>query len=96
MRKTTLSISVDEEKAKALRLYLERKDSKLEDEIIELFETLYTKIVPAGVREYIGMANGEDGEQAPTLKTRKYRKRIIEEDGAMTIPAAQVEELIGE
>ena len=96
MRKTTLTISVDEEKVKALRIYLERKDSKLEDEIVEIFETLYTKIVPAGVREYIGMANGENGEQTTALKPRKYRKRIIEEDGAMTIPAAQVEELMGE
>ena len=40
MRKTTLTISVDEEKVKALRIYLERKDSKLEDEIVEIFETL--------------------------------------------------------
>lgn len=96
MRKTTLSISVDEEKAKALRLYLERKDSKLEDEIVEIFETLYTKIVPAGVREYIGMVNGEDGEQTPVIKPRKYRKRIVEDENSMAIPAAQVEEPLEE
>ncbi len=96
MRKTTLTISVDEEKVKALRIYLERKDSKLEDEIVEIFETLYTKIVPAGVREYIGMVNGEDGEQAPVIKPRKYRKRIVEDDNSMAIPAAQVGEPLEE
>ena len=50
----------DEEKVKALRLYLELKGCKLEDELTKIIETLYTKIVPTGVREYIGMSFGEE------------------------------------
>ena len=76
MKKVNLTISTDEEKVKALRLYLEKKDCKLEDELTKLFETLYTKIVPTGVREYIGMSFGEE-PMVP--KPRRNRLRDSEE-----------------
>ena len=78
MKKTTVTISYDEEKVKALRLYLELKDSKLEDELTKIIETLYTKIVPAGVREYIGMSFGEEPLTAAN-KPRRNRTRESEE-----------------
>ena len=77
MKKTTVTISYDEEKVKALRLYLELKGSKLEDELTKIIETLYAKIVPAGVREYIGMSFGEE-PMAP--KPRRNRIRDSEEE----------------
>lgn len=78
MKKTTVTISYDEEKVKALRLYLELKGSKLEDELTKIIETLYTKIVPTGVREYIGMSFGE--ESIPTApKPRRNRGKDSEE-----------------
>lgn len=92
MKKVNLTISTDEEKVKALRLYLEKKDCKLEDELTKLFETLYTKIVPAEVRGYISMSNGE--EPAPsTARTRRAKlKEVQPEDGAMEIPAQQIQD----
>ena len=77
MKKTTVTISYDEEKVKALRLYLEMKGCKLEDEITKIIDTLYTKTVPAGVREYIGMSFGE--EPVPvTPKARRNRPKEFE------------------
>lgn len=76
LKKTTVTISYDEEKLKALRLYLELKGSKLEDELTKIIETLYTKIVPTGVREYIGMSFGEE---PMTPKPRRNRLRDSEE-----------------
>lgn len=74
MKKTTVTISYDEEKVKALRLYLELKGSKLEDEILKIFDSLYTKIVPANVREYIGMSSGEEsGQIQPKPRRGKVR-----------------------
>lgn len=70
LKKTTVTISYDEEKVKAIRLYLDLKGSKLEDELTKIIETLYTKIVPAGVREYIAMSSGEE----PVLPVPKPRR----------------------
>lgn len=74
MKKTTVTISYDEEKVKALRLYLELKGGKLEDELTKIFDTLYTKIVPASVREYIGMSSGEEPVQ-PAPKPRRGKAK---------------------
>lgn len=58
MKKATISISYDEEKLSALRLYLEQKDQTLESELVTAADTLYTKSVPANVREFIDMRAG--------------------------------------
>lgn len=55
MKKTTINISYDEEKLNAMKLYLEQKDSSLDDEVVKMLDTLYGKTVPAGVREFISM-----------------------------------------
>lgn len=78
MKKTTVTISYDEEKVKALRLYLDLKGSKLEDELTKIIETLYTKIVPVGVREYIAMSSGEE-PVLPASKPRRNRGKDSEE-----------------
>lgn len=78
MKKTTVTISYDEEKVKALRLYLDLKGSKLEDELTKIIETLYTKIVPVGVREYIAMSSGEE-HVLPASKPRRNRGKDSEE-----------------
>ena len=92
MKKVNLTISTDEEKVKALRLYLEKKDCKLEAELTKLFETLYTKIVPAEVRGYISMSNGEEPAPPPTRIKRAKPKEPQVEDALMEIPAQQIQD----
>ena len=53
MKKATITITLDEAKANALRLYLAQKDSTPEAELEKAAETLYGKYVPAGVREFL-------------------------------------------
>ena len=53
MKKTTFNISFDEDKASALVLYLSQKGTTVEAELEKALDTLYTKIVPAGVRDFI-------------------------------------------
>ena len=55
MKKTSITISFDDEKLSALRLYLKPKDQQVETELEKALDTLYTKTVPQGVREYIDM-----------------------------------------
>lgn len=55
MKKTTFNISFDEDKASALVLYLSQKGTTAEAELEKALDALYTKTVPAGVRDFIDM-----------------------------------------
>ena len=72
MKTATISISFDEEKLNALKLYLDQKGAKTEDELVKALDVLYTKTVPAGVREFIDMRSGET-PKAPAQKTKKLK-----------------------
>ena len=58
MKKTTFNISFDEDKASALVLYLSQKGTTAEAELERALDALYTKTVPAGVRDFIDMKSG--------------------------------------
>ena len=58
MKKTTITISFDEEKLSALKIYLEQSKRTVEDELEKALETLYQKTVPAGGREFLDMKSG--------------------------------------
>ena len=65
MKKTTITISFDEEKLKALKMYLAQKKMQPENELEKALETLYVKTVPAVVREFIDMKSGAEPASAP-------------------------------
>ena len=70
MKKVSVSISYDEEKLSTLRLYLDKKGMQVESELAKALDALYTKNVPAGVREFISLRSGGE-PSAP--KARKQR-----------------------
>lgn len=53
MKKAMITISYDEEKLEALKMYLEEKSMDLDTELIRTIDTLYTKNVPSAVKEYL-------------------------------------------
>ncbi len=57
MKKVTVTVQYDEEKYKAVKMYLEKKGKNLDDEIAGYMDTLFTKHIPATVREYFDMKN---------------------------------------
>ena len=57
--KKNITVSFDEEKLSALKLYLEQKGQKVEAELEKSLETLYNKTVPTGVREYLSLRSAE-------------------------------------
>ena len=65
MKRTTITISFDEEKFSALKMYLAQKNMQAESELEKALETLYVKTVPAGVREFIEMKSGTATVPAP-------------------------------
>lgn len=58
MKKSAITISFDEEKTTATRLYMKQKNMKLEEELAKAMEVLYTRNVPTSVRDFIDMRTG--------------------------------------
>jgi len=55
MKKIPLNVCFSNEKLDALRLYLNRKNMNLEQEIDEFLEKSYQKIVPSAIRDFISV-----------------------------------------
>ena len=75
MKMATITVSFDEEKLNALKLYLDQKGTKTEDELGKALELLYTKTVPVGVREFIDMRSGVT-PKAPAQSPKKTKNNI--------------------
>lgn len=70
MKKTTISISFEDEKLNALKRYMRKKNADIETELTTQLEKLYTKYVPAGVQEYINEREADD-IPAPIKRTKQ-------------------------
>ena len=67
MRKENISIAYDSEKLSAVKLYMEQRDTDLKSELEKSLDALYTKYVPANVREFLDM-------KSSSLKTERKQK----------------------
>lgn len=75
MKNTNITISYDEEKLKALKRYLLRKDLSLEEELKKTMEKLYSRHVPAAVQDYIEESQGVG--KIPEHKQNKNEKEEL-------------------
>ena len=71
MKKIAVSVSYDAEKLSTLKLYLEQKGMRVEDELTKSLDALYTKNVPAGVREFLNLRSGSAEPPAPKAQRQK-------------------------
>ena len=53
MEKTTVTVSFDKEKTVALQIYLGQKNTTLDIELSKTMDSLYSKVVPNLVRDFI-------------------------------------------
>ena len=85
MKQTTIQISFEEEKLKALQRYLSKKDLHLEEQMLLALRQLYEKHVPAAVREYLDDKDG-CGTDQKTVRPRKERtaQKQTQEDQLQT------------
>jgi len=60
MKQETISISVDAEKLRATKKYMEKKEMSIEKELADALQKLYEKHVPATVRNYIDETADDD------------------------------------
>ena len=76
MKTATITISYDEEKLTALRLYLSQKNQTVEEELLSATDSLYTKTVPNNVREFIDLRAGKTVNEP---KKRKPKPNTVPE-----------------
>ena len=72
MKKTTVTVTFEEEKLTALKMYLEKNETNVEQELTKALENLYAKMVPSEVRKFFEMKSGI--EPTPTV-TRSKKPR---------------------
>lgn len=60
--KNAVTISLNEKKIVALKMYLAQKKLSLDDEITKFAEQLYCKVVPQNVRDFIEMTSKQKNE----------------------------------
>lgn len=78
MKKISISVSYDEEKLTALKLYLEQKGTQVEQELGKALDVLYLKNVPASVRGFFDLRSG--AASYPSPKGRKLKTDKSAED----------------
>ena len=76
MKKAIVTISYEEEKLAALRLYLGQKQMEVEDELVKALEGLYCKNVPAGVRDFFVLRSGTVASAQPKIKKSRGEKNV--------------------
>ena len=74
--KATVTLSYDEERLTALRLFLAEKKTQVEDELTKTLDALYGKIVPQPVRHYIALRSGETPISSPQMQTPGQRGEV--------------------
>ncbi len=65
MKKTSITITWEEDKLSALRLYLAEKDVQVEEALAKALESLYAKAVPQPVQHYLELRSGTVDSTAP-------------------------------
>ena len=60
--KNTVTIALEDKKVLALKMYLDQKNSSLEEEMSKYAEQLYIKSVPQNVRDFIDMEARQQSE----------------------------------
>ncbi|WP_312614568.1 DUF6103 family protein [Oscillibacter sp.] len=82
MKKENITISMEADKLRATKRYMEKKDADVEQELGDALQKLYEKYVPAPVREYID-EGGEDTPAPAKKQKEKNRASMAENSGSM-------------
>lgn len=71
MKKVSVNIMYDSEKLSAIKLYMSQRDMDIKDELEKSVDALYSKYVPANVREFIDMKSTTTKQ--PKTQTEKSK-----------------------
>ena len=69
--KNAVVIALEDKKFSALKIYLNRRKSSLDEELSKYAEQLYGKIVPQNVRDFIDMTESQQNTKKPKSTSTK-------------------------
>lgn len=75
MKKVSVTVQYDEEKLSTIRICMEKKGLNINDEIIKFIDGLYTKQVPAQVRDFFDM-KAESERKSAAKSTPKQSQGV--------------------
>lgn len=78
MKKENITLSMEAEKLRATKRYMDKKGGSIEQELGDALTKLYEKYVPAPVREYIDDAT-DDGKPQTKAKEPKVSEQSVKE-----------------
>lgn len=81
MKKSTVTVTFDDEQLQALKMYLSEKNLTVETELEEMLQALYLKSVPLTVRDFITKKAKNENENKATrrMKSNPVTKVNIEQ-----------------
>lgn len=74
--KNMVTISLDDKKVQALKMYLSEKKTSLDEQLSNYAEQLYGKIVPQNVRDFIDMTAKQQKPEKPRNDSAKPPKPV--------------------
>ena len=77
MKKVKITIEVEQEKLEAVETFILDKDISMEKELVDTFQKLYEKNVPAPVRAFIERDN--ENSKSTTSKSKKKDNPYVNE-----------------
>ncbi len=77
MKMGSVTITYNEEKLAALRLYMGQKNQTVEDEMTAALEALYTKTVPTNVRDFIDLRAGASSNEQKKRKSKPREEELV-------------------
>lgn len=83
MKNVSVTIQYEESKLQPIRKYMTKKNLSLEDELIKILDSYYTKFVPAQVREYFDMCSEDD--KPKTVSPQKQKTNPNGKDGVKNV-----------
>jgi len=97
MKKTNLQVSFDANKLNALRFYMNKKETNVEDELQAHLDRFYEKTVPAQVREYVESQSESEApkqeikseDSAARQELKKDDKDIKQDDKAGDVKSSE-------
>ena len=82
MKKTTISVAVEQEKLRAIQFYMGKSETSLEAELGEFMAKLYKRYVPSQTREYIeSMDDPEERSRPRPNRITKSTSPDADEEG---------------
>ena len=82
MKKTTISVAVEQEKLRAIQFYMGKSETSLEAELGEFMAKLYKRYMPSQTREYIeSMDDPEDRSRPRPNRITKSTGPDADEEG---------------